>query len=299
MHANVRTLWRAGMLVVAYVCCPTAFALSPPLVTDDPETPGAGGWEINITSSIDSARDDTFIEAPLFDINYGFVENDQFKVEFAVASIDASDDQNRWGIGDLLIGYKYRFLEEDDPLGWQVSIYPQVSSPTGNDGTGIGAGVTELQIPFQFGKNFCNDKLYVNPEVGYNVVFEDDDLNNWKYGLAAEWSVNERLEVMGEVGGFVFPQPAEPDDTFFNFGFEYILNEQVALLGSAGRSFRSRDAGTPDFTALLGFEITIGGNPEAEDKGSERPGPESGESARSYRSGMARLSSGQIFRRDR
>ena len=164
-----------------------------------------------------------------------------------------------------MIGYKYRFLEEDEGIGWQVSFYPQISGPTGNQDVGIGEGNTELQIPFQFGKTFIDDRLYVNPEVGYNVVFDDATLNSWKYGLAAEWKVSEKLEVMGEVGGLVFPQDGEPDNPFFNFGLEYILSENVALLGSAGRSFRDRQDGTPDLTALLGFEFTIGGNPESGD----------------------------------
>ena len=46
----------------------------------------AGGWEINITSSVEQTRAATAIEAPLFDINYGFRDNDQLKVEFAVVS---------------------------------------------------------------------------------------------------------------------------------------------------------------------------------------------------------------------
>ena len=127
----------------------------------------------------------------------GFGENDQFKIEFAVASIDASDDENRWGISDLLVGYKYRFLEEDEGIGWQVSFYPQVATPTGNQDVGIGSGNTELQIPFQFGKHFDDDLIYVNPEVGYNVVFDDPTLNSWKYGLAAEMRTNGKTRSDG------------------------------------------------------------------------------------------------------
>jgi hypothetical protein len=48
---------------------------SPLLIIDDPETPGAHGWEFNIPLSIESSRDDTLVEAPLFDINYGIADN--------------------------------------------------------------------------------------------------------------------------------------------------------------------------------------------------------------------------------
>ncbi len=254
------------VLVAALVSCRAALALSPPLVTDDPETPGAGGWEINVVSTIESGRDGTEIEAPLFDVNYGFMKNDQFKLEVAVTSVDESDDKNHWGISDLLIGYKYRFIDESDPLGLAVSFYPQVDCPTGNRHTGIGSGVTEVQIPFQFGKHYFDEKLYVNPEVGYNVVVENNHLNNWRFGLAASWAFTERFEVMGEVGGLVFRKNVEPSDPFFNVGFEYVLTKQVALLASAGRSFRDRGTGTAQFTGLLGFEFTFGGTPEEADK---------------------------------
>lgn len=260
VYASAKTFRRAMALVVCSVCCGPAIADSPPLITDDPETPGAGGWEINITSSIETTPEATVMEVPLFDINYGFVENDQLKVEFAVVRHDPRDQDNNWGISDLLVGYKYRFLDENDHGGWAVSFYPQVSSPTGNADLGIGSGSTEMQIPFEFQKHFCNEQRFcgwINPEVGYNIVFEDDTRNSWKFGLAAAWELPNKLELLGEVGTLIFPQGTESDNPFFNFGVEYPLNKNVVLLGSAGRGFRNRQD-TPDFFALLGFQFLFG-----------------------------------------
>ena len=268
MYARCGNFLRAVLFLAPFICCRTAFALSPPLITDDPETPGAGGWEINIVSTVEQSREGTFIEAPLFDINYGFRDNDQFKVEFAVASVDEPNEANHWGISDLVVGYKYRFLEEDD-FGWQVSFYPQIACPTGNANLGIGEGVTELEIPFEFGKHFCDEKFYLNPEIGYNIVFDDDNQNSWKFGLAGEAKVTEKLELMAEVGAFVFPHDSEPDDPFFNVGFEYVINKHTAFLGSAGRSFRPRSDGTPDLLALVGFEFTFGGRGEENESGAD------------------------------
>ena len=76
----------------------------PPLKTDDPETPGRGVWEINVSHNIESTRDEFLMESPLIDINYGFLENDQWKIEFAVLSLDPDDGKNHWGISDLLLG---------------------------------------------------------------------------------------------------------------------------------------------------------------------------------------------------
>ncbi len=236
----------------------------PPLVTDDPETPGRFGWEVNLSHNIESTRDEFLMESPLIDINYGPHENDQLKVEFAVLSVDPADDSNHWGISDLLVGYKYRFIEEEQ-AGWMASVYPQVSAPTGNERLGLGSGSTELLIPTQIGKHFFNEQVFVYAEGGYNIVFENSDANSWRYGLAAQWQANEKLELMGEVGGFVFPHDTDPDDPFFNLGVKYDFTTNAAFIGSAGRSFRDRSAGTPDFMSFLGVQLTWGsGNGKAD-----------------------------------
>jgi hypothetical protein len=43
----------------------------PPFVTDDPEPPPPGGWEINVPFIVERSRGKTEMDAPLFDLNYG------------------------------------------------------------------------------------------------------------------------------------------------------------------------------------------------------------------------------------
>jgi hypothetical protein len=268
---NVLTL--ASMLL-----CGQAFAGSPPLITDDPETPGYQGWEINITSSLEHTRGGTAMENPLFDINYGLTsDRDQLKVEFAAVSNDPENANSTWGISDLLVGYKYRFLDADENHGWAVSFYPQVSSPTGDESRGLGSGQTELLFPFEFQKSFCDGKVWVNPEIGYNVVLGDSDFNSWKFGLAIGHEFDDRVELEAEVGAFVFPGGGEPDLPFFNFGVDYTVNKNVHFLASAGRSFRSSTDGTPDFFCLLGVQFLLGkaaveGDPSHEESAGEGGG---------------------------
>jgi len=272
--------FRAFLLVASAFGCGQAFAGSPPLITDDPETPGYGGWEINITNSLEHTRGGTEMENPLFDLNYGLTsDRDQLKVEFAVLSNDPEDEDAEWGISDLLVGYKYRFIDEDETCtGWAVSFYPQVASPTGDETRDLGSGQTELEFPFEFQKSFCDDKVWVNPEIGYNIVLGDNDFNNWKFGLAAGYEYESGLELMGEVGAFVFDHSnaTEPDVPFFNFGFAYPLNKNVVLLGSAGRSFRPASDDTPDFFCLLGFQFLFGAAADEENPAHEEGGGDGG-----------------------
>jgi hypothetical protein len=271
MDARFGAWLRASALVASLACCGRIFAGSPPLITDDPETPGYHGWEINITESFEHVSGEAATESPLFDINYGLTsDRDQLKVEFAVVSLDPEDADAEWGISDLLVGYKYRFIDADDTCtGWAVSFYPQVSSPTADEDRGLGSGQTELFFPFEFQKSICDDHAWINPEFGYDVVLGDDDFNFWKFGLAMGYEYESGLELQGEVGAFVFPQDAEPDDPFFNFGFAYPLNKNVVVLGSAGRSFRPSTDGTPDFFCQLGFQFLFGAAADEENPAHE------------------------------
>lgn len=252
------------LLFFAVASVPGSVWAGPPLKTDDPETPGRGGWEVNISHNIERTKHGFLMESPLVDINYGLLENDQWKIEFPVLFVDPDDERDHWGVGDLQLGWKYRFLDEEEH-GWMASIYPQPLVPTGNHGVGLSDGRFEMLLPIQVGKHFYDDKLLVYGEVGYNVVFGDSEANEVIYGLAAEWEASEGLELLFEVGGVAFPEDDEPDDTFFNVGVKCDLTDNVTILSSAGRSFHDRDRGTLDLLAFFGFQFTWGGNDYSEE----------------------------------
>ena len=53
----------------------------PPFVTDDPEPPPPGGWEINVPFILEHTPGGTEMDAPLFDLNFGLA-NVRLKLEF-------------------------------------------------------------------------------------------------------------------------------------------------------------------------------------------------------------------------
>ena len=99
-----------------------------PFVTDDPEVPPVGGWEINIPFTLNRTPGLTQMNAPLVDMNYGLP---QLQLEFDVPLAVVSDDRKRTnaGLGDLLYGIKWRFYK-DDKTQTQIGVYPQVLVPT-------------------------------------------------------------------------------------------------------------------------------------------------------------------------
>lgn len=251
---------------IAATCGAGTFGMSamagPPLITDDSETPGRGGWEINVSNNIERSKDEFLMLNPLIDINYGLLENDQWKIEFPIVFADPLDANQRWGAGDIEVGWKYRFWDEED-RGMMASIYPQLLIPTANDAAvgraALGDGFTELFLPLEVGKHFCDDKLFVYSEVGYNLTLDRGGANEWFYGTAFQWEHTDRLELLFEVGGLAFEESGEPDHAFFNGGWKLALTDRWSFIGSVGRSFRRRGSGAPDLLTFVGFQFTISG----------------------------------------
>ncbi len=257
-----RVLRRLALFAIALLAVASSLHAGPPLITDDPETPGRGGWEVNVSDQVFKTRDLLNVFAPYLDINYGPTDNSQLKLEFAAASFAMPEETDlttdgHAGVGDLLPGYKYRFIDEKE-AGFSMSIFPQVSIPTGNAPLGLGLGHPQLFAPFQISKHFCDEKLFVYAESGYTDVCDGGRGNFFYNGIAAQYKVSKKLELMAEVGDFTYPHGGGPDNPFFNVGGAYHCNDTVAVIGSAGRSFRNRASDAPEFQSFIGFQFTWG-----------------------------------------
>lgn len=98
----------------------------PPFSTDDPDVPPDGGWEINIPFTLSHESGSTFMNTPLFDLNYGLP---QLQLEFDVPVVVPTDQSRTTaGLGDLLYGVKWKFLENEQTK-FTVAIYPQMPRP--------------------------------------------------------------------------------------------------------------------------------------------------------------------------
>src|SRR5207237_6888454 len=107
----------------------------PPFVTDDPEPPPPGGWEINLPFILERTPGRTEMDSPLFDLNYG-LPNVQLKLEIPIAIVHNDGDGTRAGADDLLIGVKWRFLNNEQSK-FQLGVYPQLLLLTGDRARGL------------------------------------------------------------------------------------------------------------------------------------------------------------------
>src|SRR5262245_48385411 len=154
-----------------------AFVLAqggPPLLTDDPGTPGSGRTELNVAFTVEKFRDLTLYEVPLLDFNYGVGEHIQLKVElpWVIGRGDPGPDAS--GLGNLLLGFKYRFLDQGE-VGIAASVYPQteVVMSARSRRTGIVEEHLSLLLPVQVARHFGPFEAGV--EIGYRFVEEDTD----------------------------------------------------------------------------------------------------------------------------
>ncbi|PYS80606.1 MAG: hypothetical protein DMF70_10550, partial [Acidobacteria bacterium] len=85
----------------------------PPLLTDDPETPGNRHWEINVAWTLSQKQNARLFAIPLIDINYGLGERIQLKAEVPWLVLQDRQRGTQSGIGSTNVGVKWRFLDKD------------------------------------------------------------------------------------------------------------------------------------------------------------------------------------------
>jgi hypothetical protein len=182
----------------------------PPFVTDDPEPPPPGGWEINVPFILERTPGTTEMNAPLFDLNYG-LPNVQLKLEFPVEIVHEDGAGTATGPGDVLLGVKWRFFNNDQSR-LQLGTYPQLLAPTGDRVRGLGQGQ-----PAYWWQTGAETRDYVYA------------------GAVLEYEITERLTLGAELFGNSPKERGGRSELAFNFGGTWKLNKHLNLLFAGGR----------------------------------------------------------------
>ena len=125
------------------------------MITDDPETPGNGHWEINLGWTDQRTPGTTLMGLPLLDANYGIGDDFQLTYETPWAIVRDTDGI-REGLGNTQLGAKWRFYNAGEH-GWEASVFPQVTFLNPGlhaDRRGLADADTTLLLPFEAEKNF-------------------------------------------------------------------------------------------------------------------------------------------------
>ena len=249
-------MWSAVVLTAVFGLVVPG-AAGPPFVTDDPDTPEPGGWEINLPVVLEREGAGSEIEGPVFDVNYGLRSNVQLMVEGGILTLRPERGRSVSGMADMAVGLKWRFLDEQG--GWPaLALYPQVSLPTGDEERGLGDGRPAYVLPLVVSRSFGRWTLFGN--VGRVVQTVDGGRDYWFHGLVVEREIGDRLSLAAEVYGNSPYEWGERSVTAFNVGGTLRVTDRYGLLFSAGRGL----SGGPDTTVYLGLQVLVGGRVSAQ-----------------------------------
>ncbi len=223
----------------------------PPFLTDDPEPVDYHHWEAYIFSTYARSFDATAIQGPALEFNVGAARNLQLHLVVPWAWNQPRGTMRQSGLGDVELGFKYRFLQEtgDSP---QMGIFPMVELPTGNASRGLGNGQAWFKIPLWMQKSWGPWTTYGG---GGWAINHAPGQRNYAFG---GWLLQRDLSKELTLGGELFAQGADSQAArgfvVANIGGFVNFTPAFSLLFSAGGSVR----GARQTVAYLGLYWTWG-----------------------------------------
>ncbi len=235
----------AGVLTVASA---TAASAGPPFLTDDPEPVKWRHFEAYLFGTANRGPGGSAFAVPAFELNVGAAPNLQLHVVVPAAYVTPGQV---WGLGDIELGAKYRFLSETDTRP-QIGIFPQIELPTGSSRRGLGNGQLWARLPVWVQKSRGPWTTYGG--VGYQI----DRAPGMKDSYFAGWLVQRQITKRLILGTEVYHQNAQAvgagQTTFTDVGGYFTVHGDLSLLAMVGHTV----AGERHSVGYLGLYYTWG-----------------------------------------
>jgi hypothetical protein len=216
----------------------------PPMITDDPGTPGDGKFEINLAIAVEHRPNETLFDAPGIDINYGVGDRIQLTLQGGPVVLKRSDHGAIGGLGGTEAAVKWRFIDNDQ-TGVTMSMFPRVIFNISQSAArrGLADDGTRFQIPLQFAKAFPGFDL----DLEWGPLVSTVGPAQWLYGIVIAVDVSKATALMAELHG-TSRTNFDDDELAVNFGIRHKLNEHCIFIGSLGHELRSTEE-----RALIGY----------------------------------------------
>jgi|SRR5512134_835710 hypothetical protein len=218
-----------------------------PLDTEDTGTVEPGKAELEISG--DFARnpeDRTWLAKGV--LGLGVVPRLEIRIEAMLLSLEPDEGRGRGGIGDSLVGLKYRLLDELDAIPAVLGALT-VRLPTGDEGRGLGAEEVDVGLLAVASKTFGPVTLTGNG--GYTFVTRDRELEFWTLSAAVEYRATAAWSLLGEIVS-TLPGHRGPETAVLRVGTTYAVHPRVKLDVGVGFGVTRQ---SPD--ALVTFGVTI------------------------------------------
>jgi hypothetical protein len=217
----------------------------PPMITDDPGTPGNGKWENNFAIIFEHRPNETPIDSPDIDLNYGIGEHIQLTLQTAPVLLKRSDHGLIGGLGGTEAAVKWRFFDEAT-TGLDMSMFPRVIFNVSHSSVrrGLADDGARFQIPFQAAKTF--GRLHMDAEFGPRA--STVGRSEWLYGIVCGFDLAKLTMLMAELHD-ESRMNFSRDALTLNVGLRHEFTENYILILSMGHELRSPDQPT----ALIGY----------------------------------------------
>jgi Putative MetA-pathway of phenol degradation len=234
-----------GLVLAGVLSSGRAWA-GPPFLTDDPEPVELKHWEFYAAAQWSAERHAASGTSPHIEVNYGALPNLQLHVIVPAVLAWSSGSAVEYGLGDIELGAKFRFVEEAESRP-QVGVFPLITLPTGSKDRGLGAGKAEGLVPLWIQKSFGPWTTYG----GGGLRFASDG-RAALVGWLLQRKISEPIALGAEVYATV-PLNGEAAQIQFNLGTVIDFSDAHHLLLSAGPSFGT----STEAQAYLAYQLTI------------------------------------------
>lgn len=236
------------MSAMAVIMPMTAHA-GPPFATDDPGTLPYHTGEFYLFASGVHARDATNLDAaPGMETNFSFIRNTFLHVVIPLTLNKPSGVPSAYGIGDIELGFKWRFMAQSDHRP-DIGLFPFLELPIGAEDRGLGSGEVQAFFPVWLEKDIGPWTSYGGG--GYWINPGEGNKDRWFTGILLQRQFTDRLYL----GGEVFHQTADvvggSSSTGFNIGGGITVSAPYQILFSAGRNIQNTDDNLFSFYTAL------------------------------------------------
>jgi hypothetical protein len=215
---------------------------SPPLLSNDPGTPGPGKWEINVYTSWERSAVDDSWQIPLIDVNYGVGERCQLTATMPFVIRQEKGAEVRREFDGIEVGIKYRFLDNPGKTGLNMSFYPKVFFSLVQEKS------TKLSLPLQWHYEWSHFGL--TAELGH--IWVNGESDGWEGGVGVALML-DRVSLFAEWHTGVREAPFDLRGEMITVGATWEWSETVSVFASYGKSIQNHED-SPKL-ALAGFQF--------------------------------------------
>jgi hypothetical protein len=239
---------RRDIVAVALAAIASPALAGPPYLTDDPVPTDTAHWEIYAFTAAEG-RGSAFDGDAGFDLNYGAVKDVQLTATIPMSFSHASGEEWQSGRGDLELGVKYRFVN-DEQSGFSAAIFPRAILPTASHSPGER---TRFLLPLWAGKDFAGGTSFFGGG-GYTINPGAGNRNFWQAAIAVTQDISKTASVGAEIARQGPDVKGGTPQTRAGLGGMLQLAEHYALLASGGPTWAEHRTGY-HFYAGLGLDF--------------------------------------------